>query len=103
MDSYVTFSDLTYDDAHTSAGLTINDVGRSYFLLNGAGPTDRQTFDYMLRIGGDLTRFRELKTLMLRLIENDAHNATVLGLASQFWNQNDDDDGWYDYDDYDAW
>ena len=57
LDSYITMSELSFEEARTQAGLELNAVGRSYFLLRGANISDKQVFDFKLRIDGDLNRY----------------------------------------------
>ena len=50
MDSYISMSEITYDEARTEAGLQMHDVGRTFFLLQGSGLDARTIQDYKLRI-----------------------------------------------------
>ncbi len=45
MEDYLTLHDLAWSDATEQCGLSMNDVGRSFFLLKGAQLSDRQSFD----------------------------------------------------------
>jgi len=56
-----------YEEAETQAGLTINNVGLSYLLLKQSELPEKVVDDIKLQLHGDLGRFLELKTLLLRL------------------------------------
>ena len=59
--------DMTWTDAMEQGGLLMNDVGKSFFLLRSAQLTERQLFDFRMRIDGDLSRNSDARQLLCRM------------------------------------
>lgn len=100
LESYITMSELTFEEARAQAGLELNAVGRSYFLLRGANISDRQIFDFKLRIDGDSSRYQDLRGILSRLADatDTAYQQTVPALSSQFHASGDHGSPWDDGD-----
>ena len=56
MEPYISMSELASDEARTEGRLQMDNVGRSWFLLQGSGLQGSQINDHKLRIDGDLHR-----------------------------------------------
>ena len=63
---------LNYSVAKESAGLVINDVGKSHLLLKWAQLSDKRYDDIKLKVDGDFTRFEEIYALLSRMAKGEA-------------------------------
>ena len=88
MEQYISMHELAFDEAVTDAGLQMNAVGRSWFLMQGSGLSDAQLNDFKLRIDGDLTRYQDLRNLLRKFSPEhlqQARQSTVPEMTKQFW------------------
>ena len=96
-DEYQAMFDLAWMDVSEQANLQMNDVGKAFWLLRGAGLTDRQLFDLRLRVDGDMSKYQEIRGLLSRMFADGAktRSSTIPQMAGQYlsdWH----DDGWND-------
>ncbi|CAE8584269.1 unnamed protein product, partial [Polarella glacialis] len=59
--------DHRYESAEDEAGLQMNDTGKTYFFLRGSGLGDKIIEDIKLQMRGDMSRYQEIRTLVLKL------------------------------------
>ncbi|CAE8722833.1 unnamed protein product, partial [Polarella glacialis] len=59
--------DHRYESAEDEAGLQMNDPGKTYFFLRGSGLGDKIIEDIKLQMRGDMSRYQEIRTLVLKL------------------------------------
>ena len=85
----------------------MNEVGKSFFLLRGAGLNDRQLVDLRLRVDGDLARYGDIRQLPSRMFSDSPkiRSSTLPSMATQYWQQSQssspswhDAGTWYEYD-----
>ncbi|CAE8689120.1 unnamed protein product, partial [Polarella glacialis] len=70
--------DHRYESAEDEAGLQMNDTGKTYFFLRGSGLGDKIIEDIKLQMRGDMSRYQELRTLVLKLARaNDKDKETL--------------------------
>ncbi|CAE8710616.1 unnamed protein product, partial [Polarella glacialis] len=70
--------DHRYESAEDEAGLQINDTGKTYFFLRGSGLGDKVIEDIKLQMRGDMSRYQEIRTLVLKLARaNDKDKETL--------------------------
>ena len=67
LQEYLNEFEVRYEDAEARAGMVMNDVARSHLLLRGSGLSESKLDDLRLAVLGDMTRYRDLMTLMQRL------------------------------------
>ena len=48
---------MSLEEAEEQGGLTMNNVGRSYYLLKKCGISKSERRDFLLQIQGDLNRY----------------------------------------------
>ena len=118
LQDYLAEHDLCWDEA-TSAGLAMNNVGRSCFLLDNCGLPEQQLDNILLLTNHDLERYDEIRShldkiakkqqptqLAINDYEGSAHHAEaaqLYGDSGDFWRDYDESswtDGWvWQYDD----
>ena len=64
---YVLGFQQAYDEANIHCGLTINDIGLTHLFLKHSMISESHQHDYLLQLGGDRSRYRELKDIVLRM------------------------------------
>ncbi|CAE8674707.1 unnamed protein product, partial [Polarella glacialis] len=70
--------DHRYESAEEEAGLQMNDTGKTYFFLRGSGLGDKIIEDIKLQMRGDMSRYQEIRTLVLKLARaNDKDKETL--------------------------
>ncbi|CAE8632635.1 unnamed protein product, partial [Polarella glacialis] len=70
--------DHRYESAEDEAGLQMNDAGKTYFFLRGSGLGDKIIEDIKLQMRGDMSRYQEIRTLVLKLARaNDKDKETL--------------------------
>ncbi|CAE8589046.1 unnamed protein product, partial [Polarella glacialis] len=70
--------DHRYESAEDEAGLQMNDTGKTYFFLRGSGLGDKIIEDIKLQMRGDMSRYQEIRTLVLKLARaNDKDKETL--------------------------
>ena len=108
-EEYQAMHDLAWQDLVSQSGITMNEVGRTFFLLRGAQLTDKQLFDLRLRVDGDLSRATEVRTLLARMFTDTSkiRNATVPSMTGQYFQDTggdfDHSTWWADDSFYDVW
>ena len=81
----------------------MNQVAKSYLWLKQSGLTRKHQDDLRLKVHGDLSRFHELRALVVRL----PHRADRAGGSSDVFYEEDkhdehpDQDDWYGWTEYD--
>ena len=93
LQGYLTEHTLLLEEAREVGGLEMNDVGKSHFLMKGCGLTAKRLDDLKLIIGGDLSRYQQLFTLISRIAKSEA-DTTSSGLPSMAHYQEPDEPGW---------
>ena len=80
-----------FDEATTQSGLHINEIGKSYLMMRASGLSERAKHDFRLQVGGDLSRFEELITIISRFSSNDsqAHASTLPVMAKNYYGDGD--------------
>lgn len=58
---------LNLDEAITHSGLDLNNVARTYLYLKSSQLSQKMIDDLLLQVHGDMARFDEIRTLMLRM------------------------------------
>ena len=58
---------LNLDEAITHSGLDLNNVARTYLYLKSSQLSQKTIDDLLLQVHGDMARFDEIRTLMLRM------------------------------------
>ncbi|CAE8712259.1 unnamed protein product, partial [Polarella glacialis] len=70
--------DHRYESAEDEAGLQMNDTGKTYFFLRGSGLGDKVIEDIKLQTRGDMSRYQEIRALVLKLARaNDKDKETL--------------------------
>ncbi|CAE8738763.1 unnamed protein product, partial [Polarella glacialis] len=70
--------DHRYESAEDEAGLQMNATGKTYFFLRGSGLGDKIIEDIKLQMRGDMSRYQEIRTLVLKLARaNDKDKETL--------------------------
>ncbi|CAE8654129.1 unnamed protein product, partial [Polarella glacialis] len=70
--------DHRYESAEDEAGLQMNDTGKTYFFLRGSGLGDKSIEDIKLQMRGDMSKYQEIRTLVLKLARaNDKDKETL--------------------------
>eukprot|EP00959_Pyramimonas_sp_CCMP1952_P240997 5036911-Pyramimonas_sp.AAC.1 len=84
----------------------MNDTGKSHFLMKNSGLPEKRLDDLRLHIAGDLSQYRVLQGLMMRMGKQDqvGHHHEWAWHADQY-DEDEDYDDWYDayYDDASEW
>ena len=75
---------LNYEEAATHAGLEINDVAKTYLYFKSSNLSQKAIDDLLLQVHGDMRRFQEVRTLLLRM----AHRSLDHGGASNMYEEN---------------
>ena len=100
---------INLEEAITHAGLEINPVARTYLYLKSSGLSTKAVDDLLLQVHGDMRRFEEIRTLLLRMAHRslDGHgsnptlhyeeykmddDASSWSMVSDYWME----DPWYD-------
>ena len=114
---------LNLDEAMTHSGLELNNVAKTYLYFKSSGLNQKSLDDLLLQVHGDMRRFEEVRTLMLRMAHrnidsgsNAAHyeeittdDASSWSAVTDMWSSDADgsnyymdelyawyeDDGWY--------
>ncbi|CAE8587321.1 unnamed protein product [Polarella glacialis] len=64
--------DHRYESSEDEAGLHMNDIGKAYFFLRGSGLGDKVVDDIKLQMLGDMSQYKEIRSLVLKLaLAND--------------------------------
>ena len=113
LNRYITEYERLYDEASTKAGLNINDNGRTTLLLRGSNLHSKKIDELLLKIDGDMSKYKELTTIMKRIgkREQASHSSNYAEEYDEYDYENDetywiqDADGtWYQDDWYeDEW
>ena len=101
--TYCTDFGMFYEEASSVAGLELNDVGKTYLFFKWSGLSQRRIDDLKLHVDGDMSRFNELKTLVLRIAK--AEQASGTRHSPEYWGDAPWDESWWtdEWDDYDPW
>ena len=106
--TYVSEWDRLYSDAEQHGLLSIGDTGKCWLFWSRASLPERQLADLRLKVNGDLSRYRDMIRLQLKISKNElASSEQASGYRNtrgQYYDQHADDyyDGYEDQDgDYD--
>ena len=94
---------LKYEEAVTHAGLEINNVAKTYLYFKASGLPQKTIDDILLQVHGDMRRFEEARTLMLRLAHrsfDQSNAAPTLHYGETAENEADFDGSWSNVSDY---
>ena len=93
---------LKYEEAVTHAGLEINNVAKTYLYFKASGLPQKTIDDILLQVHGDMRRFEEARTLMLRLAHRsfDQSNAPTLHYGEAVEHETDYENSWSNVSDY---
>ena len=94
---------LKYEEAVTHAGLEINNVAKTYLYFKASGLPQKTVDDILLQVHGDMRRFEEARTLMLRLAHrsfDQSHAAPTLHYGEAAENETDFENSWSNVSDY---
>ena len=82
---------LNLDEAITHSGLDLNNVAKTYLYFKSSGLAQKALDDILLQVHGDMRRFDEARTLILRMAHrsNDAG-----GSALHYEDYREDDSSW---------
>ena len=69
--AYLLEWDRLLDDARTYGGLQLNEVGQNWLFFSRSNLADKQLADLRLKVNGDLTRFREMVSLQLKISKSE--------------------------------
>ena len=87
---------LNLDEAITHSGLDLNNVAKTYLYFKSSGLAQKSLDDILLQVHGDMRRFDEARTLMLRM----AHRNLDHGSSSHYEECREDDGSWSAVTDY---
>ena len=86
---------MCFQDAEEHGGLQLINVGKSFLLLWKSVLSVKEIYDYRMRVGGDLSRFEDIRTIINRFTSIDSQpDAGAPTLAKHFYGNSD-----YSYDD----
>ena len=70
--------ELNLEEAVSHSGLEINQVAKTYLYCKSSGLPQKMVDDLMLQVHGDMRRFEEVRTLLLRMAHrSDGSSATT--------------------------
>ena len=100
--TYVIEWDRLFNDAEAHSGLSINDQGKCWLFWSRANMPDRVLADLRLKVNGDLSRFRDMIRLQLKISKNEsASHDQQEGFKNHYGGDNYWSEEGYDYhDDY---
>ena len=118
--TYVVEWERLYSEAEKHGGLAIGDSGKAWLFFSRSGIPERQLADLRLKVGGDLTRYREMIALQMKISKNESasydqsqgykqyntrtgeeeYDEDDWNYDEEYWNEEDD---WYDYDSGREW
>eukprot|EP00959_Pyramimonas_sp_CCMP1952_P051441 1074767-Pyramimonas_sp.AAC.1 len=70
--TYVVEWERLYSEAEKHGGLTIGDTGKAWLFFSRSGIAECQLADLRLKVGGDLTRYREMIALQMKISKNES-------------------------------
>ena len=70
--------ELNLEEAVTHAGLEVNQVAKTYLYLKSSQLGQKSIDDLLLQVQGDMRRFEELRTLLLRMAHRHPDQQTTL-------------------------
>ena len=90
MPEFITAFNLMYADAANLAQMQMNNVCKSFLLLSKSGLTQKQKHEYLLQIGGDLSRYAELESVLLRFGKMESVKGTdPYSLSRVHWQEHE--------------
>ena len=107
--TYVVEWDRRFEEAEQHGGLQIGDTGKCWLFFSRSNLPERTLADLRLKVNGDLTRYREMIRLQLKISKNEQASHDQHQGYRQYYDQDggismdysDHDDNW-DYA-YDEW
>ena len=108
MNDFLTMFRLCFEEAQDRGGLQLNNVGKSFLLLQMAGLSERMRTDLRMQIHGDLNRFPKLIALMQRMANHEFQgtSSSIPSMVSQYWTDEAaywQSDGGSEYDSPETW
>ena len=84
LSEYASEFELRYEEASDRSGLSLNKIALSYLFLRNSGIPDRIQDDLRMQVQGDLSRYEDIRSLVLRMAkmhekEAQAHHASSSG------------------------
>jgi len=96
---YMQMWNMCFQDAEEHGGLQLNNVGKSFLLLWKSGLSVKEIYDYRMQVGGDLSRFEDIRAIINRFTSIDSQpDAGAPTLAKNFYGTTS-----YSYDDDNYW
>lgn len=96
---------LNLDEAMAHSGLELNNVAKTYLYFKSSGLNQKFLDDLLLQVHGDMRRFEEVRTLMLRMAHrnidsgsNAAHyadDASSWSAVTDMWSSDADGSNYY--------
>ena len=84
---------LNLDEAITHSGLDLNNVARTYLYLKSSQLSQKTIDDLLLQVHGDMARFDEIRTLILRMSHRSFDAGSHSALYEDGSQKHADDDG----------
>ena len=84
---------LNYEEAVDHSGLEVNQVAKTYLYFKSSQLLQKAVDDILLQVHGDMRRFEEVRTLLLRMAHRTLDNHTVHYEDSQQYYMDEDDNG----------
>ena len=88
---------LNYEEAVTHAGLDINQVAKTYLFCKSSGLGQKAIDDLLLQVHGDMRRFEEFRTLLLRMAHRSDNHSNLYSdetHSTQFYIDEDCESSW---------
>jgi hypothetical protein len=95
---------IVYADAADQSTLQISTVGKPYFFLKSSDLSERQKFDILVRVDGNIEEFNKILFLTVKLYGTtaEASNATRQKMSIQFYDEHEEEYE-YNYEHEDTW
>ncbi len=111
--NYVVEWDRLFQEAEHHGGLVLGDTGKCWLFWSRSNLPERQLADLRLKVNGDLSRYRDMIRLQLKISKNEQaadeqhhgykniHYEDITSQEDPYDMSREDDDGWwYTHDDY---
>ena len=88
---------LNYEEAVTHAGLDVNQVAKTYLFCKSSGLGQKAIDDLLLQVHGDMRRFEEFRTLMLRMAHRSDNHSSLYAEEipnNQYYMDDDYESNW---------
>ena len=91
IENFTSTHEMAFSDAQTRAKLSMSDAGRTFVLSRAANLSSNQIADIRMRVGGDLSKFKEIKQSLTKIhgsqsgSQSEAKSSTLLQMANQHY------------------